>query len=59
MDLREIDCDGDSWTELAQNSFQWQVLVLKLLKFRLSYPSVVYEHISCFEVIDFSSFNYR
>lgn len=43
---------------LPLNRFERRAFVIKLLKFRLSYPSVIYEHISCFEVTDFSSFNY-
>jgi hypothetical protein len=31
MDLSEIGCEDGRWTELAQDSVQWQALVLAVL----------------------------
>jgi hypothetical protein len=34
-DLRELGCDGEDWSQLAQDSVQWKALVNMVLKFRV------------------------
>jgi hypothetical protein len=38
MDLREICCEDVRWMELAQDSVQWQALVLAVLNLRALLP---------------------
>jgi hypothetical protein len=31
MNLREIECENDDWTEMAQYWFEWKALILAVL----------------------------
>jgi hypothetical protein len=35
MDLREIECDGMDWIELAQDKDQWRVFVNTVMNLRI------------------------
>jgi hypothetical protein len=36
MDLRERECDGMDWIDLAQDRHQWRVLVKTVINLRVS-----------------------